>query len=233
MNQLVRRVTPVALMALGLLAAPTAFAVTNVISVADFTGPNGNVGYNTKSYSFGTVSSLNGYNFSKKTIAGVQNLGASPGIPGEFSLTQGTDQGMLVTYLTPQNVQSIALGFLYPKEVFSDTHNEAVNITFNGTTTYTLTATGTTSFVWTGGGAVTNLSPAKGGGAGQWQITNPFAGSVTSILLSPFDTGAGRNFTNSDFGVNSIVSAVPEPITLLLLGSGMAFVMFRKRLRDC
>jgi hypothetical protein len=111
--------------------------------------------------------------------------------------------------------------------------NEAVNITFNGSTTYTLTATGPTSFTWTGAGSVANLSPAMGGGAGQWKLTNPFAGDVTSIMLSPFDTGAGRDFTNSDFGVNSIVSAVPEPITFLLLGSGMAFVMFRKRLQDC
>lgn len=232
MKQSVRRLLPTALVALIVLAAaPMAFAAPNVISAADFAGPDINVGYNTLVLGFATVSSINGDNFSKKTIAGFENVGAVPGVRGEFGLSQTSPQGMLVTYLTPQTVQSITLGFLYPTGVFGDTNNEVAQITFNGTTTYTLEATGATTFVWTGGGTVVNASVATSSGAGEWTITNPFVGAVSTIAFSPFDTGAGKNTANSDFGINAIVSAVPEPFSILLLGSAMALAVARKKLR--
>jgi hypothetical protein len=229
MNLPVRRLLPSALVVFLLLAAPTAYALTNTITAADFTGPDSNVGYNSKLFPFATVSSLNGDHFSKKTINGFQNVGATPSIQGEFSLTQLTPQGMVVTYFTPQTIASITLGFLYPKQVFSDTNNEVAEITFNGSTTYKLEATGSTTFLWSGAGSAANVDPATGGKAGEWKITNPFIGPVTSITLTPFDTGAGMDFRNSDFGVGSIVSAVPEPVSILLLGSAMALALARKK----
>jgi len=215
-----------------LLTAPTLVAASNVISAADFTGPNGNVGYNTLVLPFATATSLDGKNFNKNTIDGFQNVGALGGVQGEFDVNSPTSQGMLVSYLTPQTIQSITIGFLYPKGVFDDLNNEVAKITFNGVTTYTLEATGSNTFLWSGGGTVTNLSLATGGGAGEWKITDPFVGSVTSIEFSPFDTGVGSNSTNSDFGINEIVSAVPEPISFLLLGSAMVGAILRKKLRQ-
>jgi len=136
--------------------------------------------------------------------------------------------------ISPFNIGSITIGFLFDGPEFGDV-NEIAQITINGTTKFTLTATGSNTATWTGPGGVSNLSPATGDQAAVWMLSNLNLTNVTSIGFAPLQgnvcpSGACNN--QSDFGLVQLDTSVPEPSTLGLIGLGLVGLGAMKRRRS-
>jgi len=163
-------------------------------------------------------------NFNKKTMGGFTGVGITGGVTGDEIDIGETLTG---TSLTAFAINSITLGVLFNGPEFGDV-NEVAQIDINmGGTVFTLTATGDNTAVLSNPalGTVTNLSPADGSGGGAvWKIEfNPALFPVTSVSFTALTGACGvGNCTNqSDFTLVEMVTSVPEPAALALLGAGL------------
>jgi hypothetical protein len=181
-----------------------------------------------------TFSSAPG-NFQMKSQGGITGVGVSGKTAGEL------DIGESISGVFSRGVQlaSIRLGLLFDGPEYGDV-NEVAQITAYWTTggsqSFTLTATGTHSALWTGSGSVLSVGTgAVNGGAGAWDIFNPFGTRQVSRISFAALTGVAASTctscsNQSDYTLVS-VTAVPEPQTyaLMLAGLGLVGTIARRR----
>ena len=181
-----------------------------------------------------TFSSAPG-NFQMKSQGGITGVGVSGRTAGEL------DIGESISGVFSRGVQlaSIRLGLLFDGPEYGDV-NEVAQITAyyttGGSDSFTLTATGTHSALWTGSGSAQSVGTgAVNGGAGAWDIFNPFGTRQVSRISFAALTGVAASTctscrNQSDYTLVS-VTAVPEPQTyaLMLAGLGLVGTIARRR----
>ncbi len=173
-------------------------------------------------------------NFAIRTWQGVTGFGVAGGaVDGEIDLLgDGVDtfEYIFMEFAQPTIIEQITLSALYANGNYGDLVNETASISYNNAFTWPradLTVVDANNASWSGNGTVTNLSPGVEGGAGVWQITNPFLVPITSLKFWAIGNYIGTvpdNNTNSDFSIVSVTGrteSVPEPTTMLLLGLGL------------
>lgn len=154
------------------------------------------------------------------------------GVTGEISLRETLTMNLAGSY----TIQSFQLGLLYDGPEFGDVNEKAQVSFFDGLTalgSFTLTATGTTTALWSGAGTVSNLSPAAQPGAGHWKVDGLNIANVTRIEFTALtgSCGVGQCNNQSDFIVTN-VTAVPEPGTYAMLLAGLGALGFVARRRS-
>lgn len=189
-----------------------------------------------------------GGNLDSKTIAGVTGVGVSGATGGEIDIGEAI---LAASFTSPAYLTSFILAFLYDGPEYNDVQEVAqITVTqlsgpdLVGTlTTVYVSLTNAVTATWDfAPGTVTNLSPALGpppddaaDGAAQWRVNNPFGNVlITSVKFealggtsadtgNPDDLCAGNGTCNnpSDYALNELTLAVPEPGILGLLGTGL------------
>lgn len=174
--------------------------------------------------------------FGTKSQAGYTGAGVQGGPSGnEIDIGQYINASFSNAII----ITNFTLGVLFNGPEYKDVNEKAqVTATYldNSVHTFTFTATGNTTAIWTGLGSYSNLSPAIVGDGGVWSISNPFGKErVKSLSFTAIPGLAGAGCTNcnnqSDYTLVS-VSAVPEPKTsaMMLLGlMGLGFMVRRNK----
>jgi hypothetical protein len=173
----------------------------------------------------------------KAAQGGYQGVGVSPKTgsertPGEIDIGESVNasfsKGIFIT--------NFKLGLLFDGPEYGDVNEKAqITATYldNSVHSFTFTATGKTSGIWTGAGSFVNLSQAVEGKGAVWSISNPFGDvrvkSLSFTALTGVCGAAGGTCKNqSDYTLISI-SAVPEPETYAMMLLGLLGVGFMAR----
>lgn len=172
----------------------------------------------------------------KTTNIGTIAVGTAAGsVNGEIDspFIGAANEWIRVTFAAPQYISSIQLAFLYPTTGgYSDTVNERARIITN-LGFDTLQATGFTTALWSGSGSYLNLEAALSPAGGVWDITNPYTGTPISYLEFRADRLLFGGSADSDYSVVSIAGrAVPEPLTMILLGLGLVGLAGARRFKQ-
>jgi hypothetical protein len=173
----------------------------------------------------------------KAAQGGYQGVGVSPKTGSERtsgeidigeSINASFSKGIFIT--------NFKLGLLFDGPEYGDVNEKAqITATYldNTVRSFTFTATGKNTGIWTGSGSFVNLSKAEDGKGGVWSISNPF-GDVRVKALSftalrgVCGTAGGSCSNQSDYTLIS-VSAVPEPETYAMMLLGLLGVGFMTR----
>ena len=191
-----------------------------VISGADF-GSGGN-SYVAGGITFTPAPGI----FQQKNINGIQGVGVSGGRTNDEIDVGETITGTSAGFF----LNSVTLGFLYDGPEYGD-FEEIARITIttaSGSTNYDLQITFDSAPVWLGAtlGDVTNVDPVDNVGGGAWKISNINIADILQIQFTALNsTGCGDHGqtcnNQSDFSLVEIVTDVPEPASLALLGAGL------------
>lgn len=164
----------------------------------------------------------------KTTNIGTIGVGTAGGVGGEID--HGiTTEWIRLTFNTPQYINDIRVGFLYPSGQYGDQVNEQAAIITNLGTLY-LQATGFTTATLIGAGTVGILENAQDPYGGVWDISDPFVSQpVNYVEFRAVQIGSAAGGANSDYSIVS-VSTVPELTTMLLLSSGLIGLLGIRRM---
>jgi hypothetical protein len=174
--------------------------------------------------------------FAQKTTAAFTGVGVAGGPAGPE-----TDLGQAITvaFSNPILISAINIAFLFDGPEFGDFQEKAVitaNLLGGGTATGTLTSvfdampTGTG---FGGGASIVQLSPPSAGNAAVWALNNPFGAWVTGLTFTAIDgtCGVAPCDNQSDYSIERISAAIPEPSTYAMLLAGLAVIGFMVRKR--
>jgi len=231
------------LIQLGLLAALTSTSIVGNATANTFntiygTNFGGGSSYSTTflgdiNTTFTAKSGAAAGHFGTKTQGGYTGVGVQGGASGnEIDIGESVN----ATFSKGIFITNFKLGLLFDGPEYGDVNEKAqITATYldNSVQSFTFTATGKNTGIWTGSGSFVNLSNAEEGKGGVWSLSNPF-GNVRVKALSftalPGSCGTvGCRCTNqSDFTLIS-VSAVPEPETYAMMLLGLLGVGFMTR----
>lgn len=178
---------------------------------------------------FGISNSLGGY-----VGAGVTSNAGSDLTKNEIDI----EESITGHFSHGINITSFEVGRLFDGPEYGDGNGVAkITAIFadNSAHTFTLTATGATTALWSGAnGSVINLSPADDQGGGAWSVRNPFGNALVKMIsFEALPNGCTSCSNQSDYALLSISAAVPEPesYALLLAGFGIVGTMVRRQKR--
>lgn len=171
-----------------------------------------------------------GGTFATKTRHGATGLGLDGQTGGEID----PNEVITASFSVPVALNAFTILFLYNGPEFGDLY-ETAQISINGGSIIgTLSATEENNAVWSlGGASITSCGDTSLAGAGCFRIANPFGSALISDIAFTASSAGSSISRDSDFSLGDIeVAATPEPGTLLLLATGSAVVLARRKRRS-
>lgn len=168
---------------------------------------------------YATVTASGG-TFDEKTWDNVTGTGVKNGlVDGEID----EKEAITISFVNPQDIDQFQVAFLYDAGVCGDSKDEFAVVYDDGTKNILqLTGSTGTTATWSGAGTVTCISPGANGGAGLFEVTNPFGTKAISSITFGADPSA-TSASGADYAFEEIKThSVPEPSSLSLILIGIS-----------